>query len=191
MDRERITRAFFHDVNRQIITAHENGTVRRWDTETGKCLQSEQIHDKIINDLKFSQDGTHFVTASTDKNARLVDADTFEVIKTYYTERPVNSADMSPIFDHIVLGGGQDASQVTTTSARAGKFESVFFHKIYAEQFGSVRGHFGPINTVAFHPDGRSFSTGGEDGYVRLHHLDNVSGRIEGGTVCLAWGASI
>lgn len=173
VDQERITRAFFHDMNRQLITAHENGTVRRWDTETGKLLQTEALHEKIINDLKFSTDMTHFVTASTDKAAKLVDTDTFEVIKTYHTERPVNSADLSPILDHVVLGGGQDASQVTTTSARAGKFESIFYHKVYAEQFGSVRGHFGPINTVAYHPDGRSFSTGGEDGYVRLSVFDS------------------
>jgi hypothetical protein len=51
--------------------------------------------------------------------------------------------------------------QVTTTSAKAGGFEARFYHKIYAEEFGNVRGHFGPINTVAFAPDGRSFTTGG------------------------------
>lgn len=28
------------------------------------------------------------------------------------------------------------------------------------EEFGMVRGHFGPINTVAFHPDGNGFVTG-------------------------------
>jgi len=26
---------------------------------------------------------------------------------------------------------------------------------------------------LAFCPDGRSFTSGGEDGYVRIHHLDN------------------
>ena len=61
---------------------------------------------------------------------------------------------------------------MTTTAAKAGGFEARFYHKIYAEEFGNVRGHFGPINSVAFSPDGRSFVTGGEDGYVRVHHLD-------------------
>lgn len=30
----------------------------------------------------------------------------------------------------ILIGGGQEASQVTTTSSRAGRFESRFFHKV-------------------------------------------------------------
>ena len=45
--------------------------------------------------------------------------------------------------------------------------------QVYAEEFGSIRGHFGPINALKFHPDGRSFTSGGEDGYVRVHHLDS------------------
>ena len=95
------------------------------------------------------------------------------MLKTYKTGRFVQSAAVSPIMDHVVLGGGQDASQVTTTSAKAGGFEARFYHRVFGEEFGHVRGHFGPINSVAFAPDGRSFATGGEDGYVRLHHLDN------------------
>lgn len=173
VDRYRIMRAFFHDVNRQLITAHEDGSVRRWDTETGKHLETVQLHTKLISDLKLSEDGTHMVTASIDKTSKLVDTGTFQTIKSYQTERPINSVDMSPILEHIVMGGGQSAVQVTKTSARAGKFESIFFHKIFGEQFGSVKGHFGPINAVAFNPDGRSFSTGGEDGYIRLHHFDD------------------
>ncbi len=30
----------------------------------------------------------------------------------------------------VLLGGGQDASQVTTTAAKAGGFEARFFHKV-------------------------------------------------------------
>lgn len=27
----------------------------------------------------------------------------------------------------------------------------------------------GPINTIAIHPEGKAFASGGEDGYVRVH----------------------
>lgn len=41
---------------------------------------------------------------------------------------------------------------------------SALFHplvplQIYQEEFGNVRGHFGPINTVAFHPSGRRWAS--------------------------------
>jgi len=72
----------------------------------------------------------------------------------------------------VVLGGGQDAMDVTTTSARQGKFDSRFFHLVFEEEFARLKGHFGPINSLAFHPNGRSYSTGGEDGYIRINNFD-------------------
>ena len=46
---------------------------------------------------------------------------------------------------------------VTTTSARVGKFDARFFHSIFEEEIGRVKGHFGPINSVIFHPDGNRY----------------------------------
>ncbi|EFJ41733.1 eukaryotic translation initiation factor 3i [Volvox carteri f. nagariensis] len=168
----RITRIFWTDCNRKVITSHDYGILRRWDVETGQMLQEVQVHEDAIQDMQMSPDETHVITASLDKTARLIDIETFTVLKVYKTGRFVQSAAISPLFDHVLMGGGQDASQVTTTAAGAGGFEARFFHKVFQEEFGRVRGHFGPVNTVAFHPSGRSFTTGGEDGYVRLHHMD-------------------
>ena len=39
--------------------------------------------------------------------------------------------------------------------------------------FLQVKGHFGPINSLRFHPDGKSYASGGEDGYVRINYFDN------------------
>lgn len=36
---------------------------------------------------------------------------------------------------------------VATTSLRQGKFETRFWHKVFEEEVGRVKGHFGPINT--------------------------------------------
>ena len=57
----------------------------------------------------------------------------------------------------MVLGGGQEAMDVTTTSTRIGKFDARFFHLIFEEEFGRIKGHFGPINSAAFHPDGKGY----------------------------------
>ncbi|KAI5668933.1 hypothetical protein M9H77_18786 [Catharanthus roseus] len=171
----RINRAVWGPLNKTIISAGEDAVVRIWDAETGKLLKEsdkESGHKKTITSLAKSIDGSHFITGSLDKSAKLWDIRTLTLLKTYVTERPVNAVAMSPLLDHVVLGGGQDASAVTTTDHRAGKFEAKFYDKILQEEIGGVKGHFGPINALAFNPDGKSFASGGEDGYVRLHHFD-------------------
>uniref|UniRef100_A0A6N2MEN8 Serine-threonine kinase receptor-associated protein n=1 Tax=Salix viminalis TaxID=40686 RepID=A0A6N2MEN8_SALVM len=172
---EELTELFGGPLNKTIISAGEDSVIRIWDSETGKLLKEsnpEVGHKKQITSLTKSADGSHFLTGSLDKSAKLWDTRTLTLIKTYATERPVNAVAMSPLLDHVVLGGGQDASSVTTTDHRAGKFEAKFYNKVLQEEIGGVKGHFGPINALAFNPDGKSFSSGGEDGYVRLHHFD-------------------
>ena len=168
----RITRAMWGKLNKTFVTSCEDGTVRKFDAATGKLLNSVKLHDKSIQMMDMDKEGNTLITASLDKTSKLIDADTFEVLKTYACDRPLNTATVSPLKDHVCCGGGQDAASVTTTAGQAGKFEVVFYHKIYQEMFGTVRGHFGPLNFVAFSPNGKSFTTGGEDGYVRVHHLD-------------------
>ena len=53
----------------------------------------------------------------------------------------------------MLLGGGQEA--IDAAIQRGGKFEARFFHLIFEEEFARVKDHFGPINSVAFHPDGK------------------------------------
>ncbi|KZT53924.1 putative TIF34-translation initiation factor eIF3, p39 subunit [Calocera cornea HHB12733] len=167
------TLAAFGWDNNSIITGHESGKIAIFDTKTGEEIQThEKAHHDSVTDLQLSPDRSYFITSSKDKSAKLHDSRTLAVLKTYTTETPLNSASIAPIRPYVLLGGGQDAMNVTTTSARQGKFETRFWHKIFEEEVGRVRGHFGPINTIAVHPDGRSYSSGGEDGFVRVHFFD-------------------
>lgn len=45
--------------------------------------------------------------------------------------------------------------EVTTTYTKAGKFDARFYHLVLEEEIGRVKGHFGPINNLKFHPDGK------------------------------------
>ncbi|KAK2759789.1 translation initiation factor eIF3 subunit [Arachnomyces sp. PD_36] len=157
-----------------IIAGHEDGSVSQYDSKTGEQVENVQAHefDYQIKDLQFSADRTYFITASTDKSAKIISSRNLEILKTYVADTPLNTASITAKKEFVILGGGQAAMDVTTTSARQGKFEARFYHKIFEDEIGRVKGHFGPLNTIAVHPNGTAYASGGEDGYVRVHHFD-------------------
>lgn len=151
--------------NEHIIAGFDNGLLVKYDVETGReIMRTDKVHTDRVNRLSFDADKTLFITASKDTTARLVDPVNFEVVKTYNTPTPVNGAVISSLHPHVLIGGGQEAMLVTVTAASHGKFETRFYHQIYAEEFGRVKGHFGPINALAIHPRGLAFASGSEDG---------------------------
>jgi translation initiation factor 3 subunit I len=137
-------------LNKFLITGHEDGSVSQYDAKTGELIQASPAHEvgMQITDIQMASDRTYFVTASKDKSAKLIETNTLRVLKTYQTDTPLNSAAITAKKDFIILGGGQEARDVTTTSQRQGKFEARFYHKIFEDEIGRVRGHFGPLNTV-------------------------------------------
>jgi translation initiation factor 3 subunit I len=151
-------------VNQHIIAGFDNGTVVKYDSETGQEVMRKSLHHDRINRINFNRDKSLFITASSDKDAKLVDPVSLEVLKVYRTPAPVNGAVISPTHPHVLIGGGQDAMKVTVTSGSQGKFETRLFHMLYEEEFGRVKGHFGPINALAIHPYGKSYASGAEDG---------------------------
>jgi len=103
------------------------------------------------------------------------------LLKSYETNYPVNAAAISPIFDHVILGGGQHAMGAALGGGDIAQFSARFFHLIDEEELASVKGHFGPINSLAFSPDGKCFASGAEEGTVRIHHMppDYFNGALE------------
>lgn len=176
-DHGRITRAVWGSLNETVIGACADGSIRVWDVRDGKEIarsSPNEQHKKDIKDLQLSRNRTCIITASTDYTAKIWDIRDKKLVlkKSFRSDRPLNSASMSALYNQIVVGGGQDAMDVTTTAAAAGHFEADFYHSIHEEKLGCISGHFGPINNIAFSPNGRAYVSGAEDGYVRLHHFD-------------------
>jgi WD40 repeat protein len=118
------------------------------------------------------------ITCSKDGTAKLLHPRTLETIKVFDFVKPCRAACISPLFDssemqkfHVLLAGGQDAREVTTTLAKEGGFEIKLMSIIYNESLAEISGHFGTVHTLAFSPDGFSFASGSEDGYVHFHKL--------------------
>ena len=163
----------------QIVTIHEEGTIFVWNATNGEEVKQIEAHKRAINKIQFSADGKLAITASADLTAKLWETKDWTLVRTYVADRPLNDATISPIWrgtdlkrEHILVGGGQEARDVTTTALQEGKFEAVLYHLIQEQELGKVKGHFGPLHTISWMPNGRGFATGSEDGFVRLHKLD-------------------
>jgi len=170
----KINTALWGALNHTIISCDDDGIVRQFDVEHSSQTRQVQEHKKAIASMQFSKDQTMFITASHDCTAKLWDTKTLKVLKTYTSDRPINAAAIAPKKEHVIMGGGQEAMNVTVTSAKSGHFEVDFYQMVFQDFLGSVKGHFGPVHTLAFSPDGTSFASGSEDGYIRLHHLDKI-----------------
>lgn len=163
-----------------IISGHDDGYIYKYDAQTGEAVNSLEAHgihteekNVTVTDIQFAaEDRSYFITSSKDKCSTLIDVDTFEILKVYKADAPMNTAAITPLKDFVILGGGQEARNVTTTAESQGKFEARFYHKVFEDEIGRVKGHFGPLNTVAVHPDGTGYSSGGEDGFIRVHTFD-------------------
>lgn len=172
--RSKATVAGWTALDKYIVSAHEDGSICQWDPKDGELVnRTANVHAGQVMDLQMSADRSYFVTASRDKSSKLIDSESLSVIKTYNAAGPLNSAALLPNRDYILLGGGQDAMNVTTTGARQGQFEIQFWHRVFEEELGRAKGGFGPCNTIAVDPKGKHYTIGGEDGYVRVHHFDD------------------
>mmetsp|Transcript_228 Transcript_228/g.306 ORF Transcript_228/g.306 Transcript_228/m.306 type:complete len:352 (-) Transcript_228:117-1172(-) len=170
-----IVSAKWCDMNKTIVTAHEDGMVRKWDVETQKILKEVRACETHINSMSFSRDQTMLIAASqADQCGKLIDAKTLKVLKTYKSNRPINAAAISPTYNQVLIGGGIQARDVALVDSRMSHFEVDFWHICYQFYMGSARGHFGPVNSIDIHPNGKSFVSGGEEGEIRLHHMDSV-----------------
>lgn len=159
--------------NKYLFVSTNDGSLLRFKLD--ELLKGEhkiddyvKVHKEVIMDLQFSPDLTYVITASRDRFSKIIDVETMDLIKTYENMYPLNTACITPIKDFILMGGGQDAKSVTTTDSKHGGFEIKLLHKIFNNEISEFKGHFGPVVSVAVNPQGTSFTSGGQDGTVRV-----------------------
>eukprot|EP01059_Diplonema_ambulator_P022395 TRINITY_DN37689_c0_g1_i1.p1 TRINITY_DN37689_c0_g1~~TRINITY_DN37689_c0_g1_i1.p1 ORF type:complete len:336 (+),score=100.27 TRINITY_DN37689_c0_g1_i1:53-1060(+) len=173
---EKINMALWGPGNESIYFCSEDGSVAILDVETGKEKCFSLPHDGYdARRISWDSEYCTFVTAGWDKTAKLLDARDLSIIQSYQNEFPVNDAFITNnnVMNHVVMGGGLDAQSITNVASHQNKFDIKFMHKVFGEELGTTAGHFGPVNALAGEPNGLGFASGGEDGFVRLHHFDS------------------
>ena len=173
-----ITQVSWGPLNKTLYIATDKGRFIIWDIDGDKELISEDVHKSEIFSFTVTYDHTMLITCSRDGTAKLLHPKTLQPVRVFQFSKPCRTASISPLYDnpdcqkfHTLLAGGQDAKEVTTTAAKEGGFEIKLMSIIHNEDLAEISGHFGTVHTLAFSPDGTSFASGSEDGYVHVHKL--------------------
>lgn len=169
-------------LNCGILVAYDSALLRLYHPETGAVVGSWRDHAKYVTSITFNASKTMMLTTAKDKTAKLwevrPDVDeprntVLRVKKTYKSDVPLNAGAISPWKRHVFVGGGEEARDAAKSGQSMVKFSMRIFHTVFGGEIGRVKGHFGTMNALAISPDGRCYASGAEDGYVRLHHLDD------------------
>lgn len=183
-DSSKFTSCKWINLNANIVSAREDGTIQLYDVNNGRTVLDKKIHADVIMDMDISRKEELIMTASKDGKANIIDPDTFDIIHTLYPQEPsrnLNACVISPLFSHNdpneqkfhgIVAGGQEARDVTTSHAKKGGFDILIYSLLYGNELGSVQGHFGPVNALAFGPSGKIIASGADDATVRIHKLE-------------------
>ena len=98
--------------------------------------------------------GGRYITTADGKNVTFFDAMTFTPVKKWVMDYEVESASVCLEHNRFVAGGTDMWVHMHDMSSGA--------------EIECGKGHHGPVHSVRFAPDGKSYSSGSEDGTIRI-----------------------
>ena len=109
-------------VNDTIYAAGVKGNLYIFNAKDGKQELCEKKHDGEIFSIEFNKDYSLLASCAKDNYCHVMDPYTFDIIRSFNKQSPCRCASFSPFQDvdglekfHLIIGGGQDAKDVTTT----------------------------------------------------------------------------
>ncbi|XP_026470555.1 serine-threonine kinase receptor-associated protein [Ctenocephalides felis] len=147
-----IKRALFCRGDSCIVSCADDKTMRLWDRTL--CKEIHRVDFPAApSSLELSKDGS-ILTATHGDTVSFWDASSFQRLCEAKVPTTAASASLHPD-KSIFVCGGDDLKVYKFDYATGNEIES-------------FKGHFGPIHTVQFSPDGELYASGSEDGTLRL-----------------------
>lgn len=135
---------------RMIASSSQDGTIRLWDVETGKCLNTLKGHKKGVWSVAFDPTGSILASGGSDKTVKLWETNSgrlFHILKGHTSS--VNSVTFDPTGS--ILASGSSDETVKLWETNSGKL------------LQTLRGHAGSVHIVTFDPTGSILASGSSD----------------------------
>jgi WD40 repeat protein len=198
----------FSPDGRELISAGDDGRVRRWSVETGNELESSfDAHPRVsMLSIAVSADGKLLATSSIDKTAKIWSAADNKLLTTIDgSERlPLVHAALSPDGKILATGSNQvrlwDAStgkEIGSVKSRPNFIEALVFSadgkrlacsgvgntvKVWdtaeRKETATLSGHTRPVMGLAFSADGTTLASASADKTIKLWNLETNKERL-------------
>jgi WD40 repeat protein len=157
----------FHPDDKHLVTGQQDGTIRFWDSHTGRPLGVFGTQGKPLRGVAFSRDGRHLASASVSGEIKLWDSTRLDEqhldgkarprVPPMQARSPGMCLNLSFSPDGRFLASGGEGHTVRIFDVETGK-----------EARPPLLGHKEDIYAVAFSPDGRWLASAGEDSTIRI-----------------------
>lgn len=184
-----------------IVSASYDKTVKIWNVNNGREINSFKAHSDLVNTVNFSPDGNKIASASADKTIKLWNIEG-KLIQTFTGHRSeITSIDFSPDGKQLVSGSTdntikiwqlEDGKLIHTlknhtsgiwkvrfspdgkTIASASWDNTIKLWNTNGILLKTLRGHNGRVRGLAWSPDGKTIASTSEDKTIRFWNLNNA-----------------
>ena len=187
--------AFSHD-SQQLASCSSDGTIKIWDSLTGKCQQTLEGHSSDVTSIDFLDDSRRLASASADQTVRIWDAATGLCLETRTVDdlvtfspdarRDVSISQGSALAHIIKIWDAETGKCLRTLKGHDHLIWSIVFSpdslrlasasadhtaKIWDATTGEciqTLEHFNFVTSVAFSPDSQLAASGSEDHTIKI-----------------------
>lgn len=140
-----------------LASGSQDGLVILWELLTSKIITQFKGHTDEITSLAFSADSTHLVSGSSDRTVRIWDCDNAKLTRTL--DGGCGVLAVSFVREGKAVASGGDDNLVRLWDVASGKL------------LDAMKGHEGPVMSLAAGPGGKMLISGGYDKTIRVWHL--------------------